>query len=153
MPWVRRTFSAYRVCPHLAITSRTWSLMDKWFVKVTPSILIEVTLRTEDSKAETCVVGSQKWSWTDLARLSCRLFVTAHFALRHYLVLQPCPKNVAHLIFSKSKKPEPMIIIFFGHRLKAFIISHQTSRLLYFFTVCGCDAFTLQCYVCKHAIQ
>jgi len=45
MPWLLSSLRAYRDCVHLPITSRTCSPMDRWFVIVMPSILMEVTRR------------------------------------------------------------------------------------------------------------
>jgi len=84
--WLRRTLIACRYCPHLQITSRMCSMIDKWFVTIlfiiTPRILIYVTRWMSGS------VGGY-WAWdlrlrsskmisTDLGRFSGKLFLWAH---------------------------------------------------------------------------
>ena len=79
MPWWRSSFRARSDCAHLPMTSRTCSPTERWFVTVTPSILIEVTRRMSG------ICGGWPSVWlrlqlADLTLLSLRLLFCAHWS-------------------------------------------------------------------------
>jgi len=86
MPWLRRTFIAYRDCSHLQITSRTCSLMDKWLVTVIPRILICVARWMSVSVGEYWTrdlrLRSSKIISTNFVRFSFKLFLCTHSGTR-----------------------------------------------------------------------
>jgi len=84
IPWQRMIFNACRVWAHLLMTSRTWSLTDRWLVSVTPSIRIDVARRISGNSGgrHGCSLRllSVKMTSTVLARLSFKLLAWAHSA-------------------------------------------------------------------------
>jgi len=82
MPWWRNSFRACSDCAHLPITSRTCSPAERWFVIVTPSILMEVTRRTFDirgGRPSACLrLQFVNMISEDLALLSLRLLFCTH---------------------------------------------------------------------------
>jgi len=87
MPYARRTRSAYRVCAHDLMTSRTWPDADGPFVVVTPRILRDVTRAISVVGGGGSIwrlrLGSEKTTSFDLFRFSVRLFVRARRRLKH----------------------------------------------------------------------
>ena len=142
MPWLWRTFIAYRDCPHLPITSLTCSLMDKWLVTVIPRILICIAtdfilhLHLHCRSIEFAPVSVS----FSVSRLSLQLFCLPSLMLRSLhlievesIIAKKKKLHVECLATSVGTEPETFVWIWINNRqnLRWSITSMSVPRCLW----------------------